>query len=301
MQAILRQLKVENKESAGDHENGEKASEQLHESCGLREKNEINVREKDDFNNKNFSKKNNKLNGPDYNSNAHEIFSKLSTIPPLKVFNLPSTKTLPLKLPKISVQITSCSITMKPITISPAPLLGKRPQPQWLPIQQKKISISEKSEASHSTESNQRKNTIATCDTGLLKRQCGQANDFENCFDILDSATKSLKAINVQKTFEKMNAKKIFLKNNFSENLSNSVSCDFSKICSFSENCENDSCLKHVGLPDGVGDEKTPLKRLLKDLILTSDKMPEESDCRLKLMSLVKKYQTADLQCLFLD
>jgi hypothetical protein len=233
------------------------------------------------------------------NKQEQTAYQKLLKVPPLKIFNLPTTHLLPLKLfnPNATVEISSFNITINPKSVQSGSLLGKRQYCELTPSFKNKNLGSPQSEMSHFSKTVERKNTVSTCDlkSGINAQK---VNDSENCFDNL--FFKDVPLFNSKKKNFKIEKK---IKNDFSikmhseKNLMNNK-IEFLQNNALSEKCEKNNTIDNNCTYYSRKNSTNSLDSLLRDIIKTTDNMPKTSECRLKLMSLVKKYQTANLKSL---
>ena len=234
-------------------------------------------------------------------NNALTLFEKIQKVPPLKIFGYPNSMNMSeiiysKNLNLMEVNITEMKMKIIQKNLPTIELIGKRSEPKWksvppcLPLKLIKHPFSS------NLKKISRKNTLETTTSiqGNKIPQIHQNLMYKNQFIDIKSPSKSVSSMNLPND----------LKNDLDIVTRHSPNCKSNKsIKMFSSNDSMLSCIaKSKDSFDQIKKKSTnPLKDLLNELIETSNKLPEKSDCRLKLMSLINKYQTHNISGLIFN
>ena len=216
------------------------------------------------------------------------FLKKIIHVPPLKVSNLPLISQTASNKRNfcIDFKISELKLTINQKNEKAIELVGKRPEPRWVRVPPPKILNCTKLKRILFSPLNLRKSTKDTClpseisNDELLKKN--SENELSNEKNILHEnslnsdfiSTPKIHIVSTSQSAKAISNKSVDM--TVSQNEESSAKCE--KIDSINS--------------DFYSKSTNPLNSLFKDIIKTSDNLPKNSECRMKLMSLIQKYQT---------
>jgi hypothetical protein len=216
------------------------------------------------------------------------FLKKIIHVPPLKVSNLPlfSQNASNQRNFCIDFKISELKLTINQKNEKAIELIGKRPEPRWTRVPPPKILNCSKFKRILFSPLNSRKSTKDTCLSSEISNdelpRIILKNELSNEKNILHENSLKSDFISTPKNHMVSTSQSVKAISNKSVDMTVSQNKESLEKCEKNDSISSDFHSKSTN----------PLSSLFKDIIKTSDKLPKNSECRMKLMSLIQKYQT---------